>query len=222
MNRGDSILLTEPRKLELSCQVAGPEDAPPVLVLHGITASERYWLPRILPLARTRRLVLPGLPGFGSSPKPIVDYDMDFFTETLFGVMDRHGLGLDGNPVPVIGHSLGALLALELAARQPERIERVALLCAPRFEDPESAHRQMVAGSPSYRTLLMINSPSATLANIRQVGWRLAARSMRRLPLSVLLDARRFTYRSLTSTLENCCLYYSIDQGPPGRRPAPP
>jgi pimeloyl-ACP methyl ester carboxylesterase len=195
--------------LDLSWNAVGAHDAPPVLMIHGITASGRYWLPRMLPLAQRRRLVVPDLPGFGLSPKPYVDYNMDFFTEALFGFIQR--CGLEDRRIPIVGHSLGALLALEIAAREPERVERLALLNVPRFESAEVAHRVMLEGSSSYRSLLLMNSWSARVSQMRRVGWRLTTRSLRRLPWEVLVDARRFTFRSLTSTLENCLLHYRVD-----------
>jgi len=209
MNRSDTPLGTSPRGLELSWTSVGADDAPPILMIHGITASGRYWLPRMLPLARQHRLLVPDLPGFGLSPKPYVDYDMDFFTEALFGFIQRREL--EDRPISIVGHSLGALLALEIAAREPERVKRLALLNVPRFESAEAAHQVMMDGSSSYRSLLLLNSWSASVSQLRRVGWRLATRSLRRLPWEVLVDARRFTFRSLTSTLEHCLLHYRVD-----------
>jgi pimeloyl-ACP methyl ester carboxylesterase len=58
----------------------------------------------------------------------------------------------------------------------------------------------------------MANSVSHNLAQVRRTGLRLTARYMRRLPLAVMADCRRFTFRSLTSTLEHCLLHYRIDE----------
>lgn len=197
-----------PSSLPLKRSVVGDVASPPVLVLHGITGSRRYWLPRILPLASRYRLLVPDLPGFGFSPKPFVDYTPAFFVDSLLDFL--HQEKIEG-PVHVLGHSLGAILALELASRRPERIGRLALLNVPCYNDPEEAHRLWIAGSASYRNLLSINSLGANLAQMRRTGFRLTTRYVRRLPLAVLADARRFTFRSLTSTLEHCLLHYRVD-----------
>lgn len=198
-----------PRKVEVHRVVLGPESGPWVLVLHGITESRRYWLPRIRPLAERRRLVIPDLPGFGLSPKPYADYTPRFFVESLRSLVAREIP--DGAPYSIVGHSLGALLGMELAAVDPGRVDRLALLNLPRFNDPDEAHHVWFAGSFSYRNLLAANSVGANLAQVRRTGVRLTARYVRRLPWSVVSDARRFTFRSLTSTLEHCLLHYALD-----------
>jgi pimeloyl-ACP methyl ester carboxylesterase len=200
---------TSPRALDLHRFVVGPPGAPGVLVLHGITESRRYWLPRILALAGRYRLVIPDLPGFGLSPKPFTDYTPEFFVRCLLDLVERELPG--PGPLRIVGHSLGALLGLELAARCPGRIERLALVSLPRFNDPGEAHRVWFAGSYSYRNLLAANSLSANLSHVRRTGVRLTARYLRRLPWTVVSDSRRFTFRSLTSTLEHCLLHYRVD-----------
>lgn len=211
MNRSDSPLpRPSARALRLSASILGPEDAPSLLVLHGITASRRYWMPRILPLARSYHVLVPDLPGFGRSPKPFVDYTMEFFIEALLGFLEQRGKS--SCRFGIVGHSLGALLALELAVRLGAQVEKLVLLNLPRYQDPETAHRILLDGSSSYRSLLTVNSLAANLAQVRRTGLRLTARYMRRLPWAVLADARKFTFRSLSSTLEHCLLHYRVDQ----------
>ena len=188
-----------------------------MLLLHGITASRRYWTPRIRDLSTRFRLLIPDLPGFGRSPKPFVDYTMDFFVETLDGFLDQ-AVGKD-TPVRLLAHSLGALIGLELAARRPARLQRLALLNVPRFKDAASAHRIMFENSSSYRKLLTVDSLTANLAQVRRAGLRLSARYLRRLPWTVLADTRQVTFRSLSSTVEHVLLHYRVDSAL-GRLPA--
>ena len=198
-----------PRSLKLHRSIVGPADASPILVLHGITGSRRYWLPRVLPLARRNRLVVPDLPGFGLSPKPFADYTPEFFVETLIGLLEHEGI--TETPVRILGHSLGALLGLEIAARYPELVTRLTLLNVPRMTNSKEAHRIWFEGSAQYRNLLMANSFSHNLTQMRRTPLKLTARYMRRFPWAVMADCRRFTFRSLTSTLENCLLNYTVD-----------
>jgi len=199
-----------PRSLKLHRSIVGPEGAPPVLVLHGITGSRRYWLPRILPLARHYRLIIPDLPGFGLSPKPFTDYTPSFFLETLVGLLEQEGL--ENEKLRIVGHSLGGVLGMELAAKYPELVERLTLLNIPRLSDPQKAHEIWFDGSASYRNLLMANSLRHNLAQVRRTGLRLTAKYMRHLSWAVVADCRRFTFRSLTSTLEHCLLHYRVDE----------
>lgn len=200
---------TSLRPVDMHRVVVGPDAGPYVVVLHGITESRRYWLPRILPLAARRRLVIPDLPGFGQSPKPFTDYTPDFFVDSIRRLI--HDEIPASAPFSIVGHSLGALLALEIAARDPGRVERLALMNLPRFNDPDEAHHVWFAGSFSYRNLLASNSLRANLAQVRRTGVRLTARYLRGLPWGVVSDARQFTFRSLTSTLEHCLLHYRVD-----------
>lgn len=197
-----------PRSLKLYRSVAGPRGARAILLLHGITGSRRYWLPRALRLARSHRLIVPDLPGFGRSPKPFTDYTHGFFVESLVGLLEQEDVG---GPVQIVGHSLGALIGLELAIRYPDLVGRMTLLNLPRLSDSEEAHRVWFEGSAQYRNLLMANSIGHNIAQVRRTGLRLTARYMRRMPWAVMADCRRFTFRSLTSTLEHCLLHYRLD-----------
>ena len=134
---------------------------------------------------------------------------MEFFSEAVLGCLEQQGLS--DRAIPIIGHSLGALVGLEMAARQPSQVERLALLSVPRFASPDVAHLVMLAGSSSYRKLLTVNSVTANLEQMRRVGWGVTARSVRRLPFAVISDARKFTFRSLTSTLQHCLMHYDVD-----------
>jgi pimeloyl-ACP methyl ester carboxylesterase len=196
------------RAVALHYETVGPEDAPPVLFLHGLTASRRYWIPRVFPLAAGRRLLVPDLPGFGLSPKPLADYTPAFFAEALLGLLDRER---NTEKFSIVGHSLGAILALELLRRAPGRVDRLVLSSLPRFFDPEDAHQTLVAGSSKYRKLVAMDSLGADLGQFRRTGWALTARYLRRLPWAAIADTRRFTYRSLTSTLEHCLMHHDLD-----------
>jgi len=208
VNRFDSLLDRPPRELRLSAAQLGDDDAPPVLVLHGMAGSRRYWIPRIRPLAGRYRLLIPDLPGFGHSPKPFVDYTMDFFIEVLSGYLDRT---VDGQPLRIVAHSMGGLIGIELAARFPGRVQSLALLSVPRYTSPETAHQMLITGSASYRSILTVNSLAATWRQLRRCGWRLTARSLRRMPWGVVADSRKFTFRSASSTIEHCVLQHRID-----------
>ena len=101
----------------------GREDGPPLLCLHGVTS----WGGRFHALARERldsfRICAPDLRGHGLSPwEP--PWDLDRHIADLVETLDALGL----SRVPVVGHSFGGRLALELGARHPERIEALVLL----------------------------------------------------------------------------------------------
>ncbi|MET8947906.1 alpha/beta fold hydrolase [Streptomyces sp. NPDC004542] len=102
-------------------------DGTPVLLVHGsgpgVTAWAN-WRPVIPTLAERHRVIAPDMVGFGYTEAPVVRFDLDLWVEQLVGMLDA--LGLDR--VHVVGNSFGGAVALNLAARAPERVRDVVLM----------------------------------------------------------------------------------------------
>jgi pimeloyl-ACP methyl ester carboxylesterase len=98
---------------------------PPVILLHGLGASNSSMLPTLWDLACDHRVLAPDLPGFGGSEKPIRSYDFRFFADWLKAFMD--GVGV--NKADLVGNSLGGRIALEAGLSVPDRVDRMVLLC---------------------------------------------------------------------------------------------
>ena len=101
-------------------EIAGAE--PALLLVHGFTDSSRSFS-LLAPHLAGGRLVMPDLRGHGGSQAGRGCSVADFAGD-IAGLIRR--LRLD-RPV-VVGHSLGAMVAIELAARQPELIGGLVLL----------------------------------------------------------------------------------------------
>ncbi|MEY2644015.1 MAG: hypothetical protein RLZZ611_664 [Cyanobacteriota bacterium] len=104
-------------------------EGPPLLLLHGFDSSHLEYR-RLAPLLATRhRLVIPDLFGFGFSPRP---QSSDYSPRTVLAHLEallaelqrRSGAARFG----LIGASMGGSVAVELARRQPDVIERLLLL----------------------------------------------------------------------------------------------
>jgi len=195
---------------ELHFVRTGGGHAGTVLFLHGITESRRYFADSVAPLAKRFDLVIPDLPGFGLSPKPSTRYSIDLFRDALRTFLEHHDLAR--RPIHIVGHSLGTLIALEYAAAHAEHVERLVLLSLPRHFSRQEAHQVFWEGSPSYRKLLQQRSFLASVRQLRRSGLSMSLRYARHFPWGVLADARKFTFLSLTSTLENCLLNYRVDR----------
>jgi pimeloyl-ACP methyl ester carboxylesterase len=93
-------------------------EGPPAVLVHGLSGSWRWWTSVCEPLARRRSLYLVDLPRLGRQLR----------AAELAAWLGRwlHAAGLDR--VDLVGHSLGGLVAAELAAFEPERIQRLALV----------------------------------------------------------------------------------------------
>jgi pimeloyl-ACP methyl ester carboxylesterase len=98
---------------------------PPLVLLHGLAGSARWWSRNVPALSRAFRVITIDLPGFGSSPRGH-RLELDGIGDQLAGTMD--GLGIQR--ASLIGHSMGGLIAAGLAADHPERVERLILVDA--------------------------------------------------------------------------------------------
>ncbi len=111
------------RSARLSILEAGI--GPAVVAIHGLGATKGSFLPTVVALADRFRVIAVDLPGFGDSDKPIgAAYDARFFAAAAINQLDA----LELKRVHVIGNSLGARIALEIALREPGRVGRLALL----------------------------------------------------------------------------------------------
>jgi pimeloyl-ACP methyl ester carboxylesterase len=99
-------------------------EGPPIILVHGITASSQIWERVGQRLARHHTVLAPDLLGHGESAKPRGDYSMGAFAS---GIRDL-ALWLDLGPATVVGHSLGGGVAMQFAYQFPERTQRLALV----------------------------------------------------------------------------------------------
>ncbi len=97
----------------------------PVLMIPGLGGSAEDFFDCARALASHYLLIIPDMPGFGLSAKPDAPYSLDWFLDVLTGLARRLGL----ERARWVGHSLGGLMVLALAARHPGLVERVAAIC---------------------------------------------------------------------------------------------
>lgn len=114
----------------------------PIVFLHGWMGSWRYWFPVMENLALERRCYGLDLWGFGDSDKDSERYDVDTYVDMLLAFMDDLGIW----QAPVVGHTLGAAIATELAARYPDRVAKVMAVSLPVTADAIN-RRLLSAGS---------------------------------------------------------------------------
>jgi pimeloyl-ACP methyl ester carboxylesterase len=109
--------------------VERPGDGTPVLCLHGVWDWWRYWLP-LAPDGpggfAGRPLLMVDLRGHGDSDKPVTGYAYDDYAADIIALIRERG----DERVTLIGHSLGALVALLVAGALPGHVDALVL------EDP--------------------------------------------------------------------------------------
>jgi pimeloyl-ACP methyl ester carboxylesterase len=104
---------------------AGDPAAPPVVLLHGLGATNASLLPLIIGLAGTNRVIAPDLPGHGTTDAPRWRYTAAEYARWLSAFLRAVGV----HRAALIGNSLGGRVALEGALTMPHRVDRIILLC---------------------------------------------------------------------------------------------
>jgi pimeloyl-ACP methyl ester carboxylesterase len=106
-------------------ELTGPDRA--VLLVHGLTASSREFVDLGPALAAAGwYAIAPDLRGRGRSSKPPHGYGLPFHADDLLALCDQ----LELQRVHLVGHSLGALIGLYLAALFPTRLDRLVMIDA--------------------------------------------------------------------------------------------
>jgi pimeloyl-ACP methyl ester carboxylesterase len=105
--------------------LAGPDDAPPVLLVHGWPQSWWAWRYVIPTLAERFRVIAPDLRGHGWSEAPAGGYDKEQLASDMLAVLDALAI----ERATWIGHDWGGWTGFLAALRAPERIERMLALC---------------------------------------------------------------------------------------------
>jgi pimeloyl-ACP methyl ester carboxylesterase len=185
----------------------------PVVLLHGLAGSGRYWGAAFDDLAATCQLIVPDLLGFGLSPRPPEPLSAAAHADAVAALL---GEVAGGTPAVVAGHSAGCLVALTLARRHPERVAAVVGFAPPLFPDPADARaairRSGLAGRliASDRTLAW--RLLAAAHRLRRPTGRLATLVAPHLPAALLHGTLTHTWPTYRETLEALVLSADPEQ----------
>lgn len=104
-------------------KVAGAEGEPIILV-HGLSGSTRWWAQNVEALARRYRVYLVDLPGFGEMRGSPLHHGIQAATGWLIRWMEAMG----AHPASLVGHSMGGQICLRIAIERPDLVHRLALV----------------------------------------------------------------------------------------------
>ena len=165
------------------------------VLLHGLGGTHRYWTCGPEPFALLEhRTVLIDLLGFGESPKPWIRYSVERHVAAL------HASLAGERSVTLVGHSLGAALALAYAARYPSVVRRLVLISLPNFGGAEGATAWFARQRGGWIYTNMWATAIACILTRRVVG-RLLPRLLRDIPREVAEDLVAHNMVSSTSSL---------------------
>jgi pimeloyl-ACP methyl ester carboxylesterase len=172
----------------------GPQQAPPLLLIHGSVASGSFWGPVVPALAAGHRVIRVDLPGQGQSP-PAATYDVPAQAARVAEVLDDLGL----RSVTVAGHSSGGYIATALAEQRPDLVGALGLVSSGPSMDallPEPALLRALLAPPLGPVLWAMRSD----AMIRK-GINATCAGPTQIPDDVVADLRRIGYRTCRAVL---------------------
>jgi len=109
-------------------KVAGPEDVPVYVLIHGMGSRAATWVwDDVVSLMQgDSRLIAVDLRGHGESPQP-GSYKLTEMADDVAGLLDDLGV----ESATIVGHSMGGIVALNLAQRRPDLVKDLVLEDSP-------------------------------------------------------------------------------------------
>lgn len=181
----------------------------PILLIHGWGGTGNYWEETALALSETARVIVPDLPGTGRSQP--VRYAQNMFdqVQNLADLLDE--LALDR--VQVVGHSMGSAMAVLLADKCPQRVERLVLTSLSFFikEWQEHVYRAVMQ---AFRMTMGLRAE--WMVNVPGLPQMMASRYFHRIPRDQdLLKQGLRDYLQLDAATAMACAYNAPDTAIP-------
>lgn len=109
-----------------------------LLFIHGLGASGRDWENQLNYFKAHYQILVVDLRGHGKSDKPNLPYSISLFTDDISQLLQQLAL----KKLHVIGHSLGGMIAFELALSHPDLVQSLTIInSAPKVEFPSLAFK---------------------------------------------------------------------------------
>ena len=112
----------------------------PVVLLHTWVGSWRYWIPTMQQLKINYKVYALDLYGFGDSTKDPAKYSLEHQIKLLEDFVVRMGMP----KMALVGHGLGAMVAVEYARRHQDKVPRILISGAPLFDPGDLNHRATI------------------------------------------------------------------------------
>lgn len=172
-----------------------------LVLLHGLGNNCKSWEFVLEHLDYTKwRVIAFDLLGFGDAPKPHIDYTPDAHADAVLATLDSLGI----QQAVFAGHSMGCIVALDLAARYPKRARQLALFGAPLYKrKPRNTWwRKLTRAEGAYFTIFEIvrQNPDAI-----QAGGKIANELV---PFVKGMEITNETWPAYKSSLEHTIMQY--------------
>lgn len=186
---------------------ASGSGAPPILLLHGLVGSGRYWGRQFERLADQHSLIVPDLLGFGGSMTATGPFTVEGHVAALLESLDH--LGVE-SPLTIGAHSMGSVIALGLARAQPDRVRAVVTFGPPLYPDAAIARKHVAAGGMMERAFVLPGRLSQAtcewMCRHKLLARRLAPLLNPTLPAAIARDAVDHSWPSYSESLSEVIL----------------
>lgn len=149
--------------VSLYYEIHGDEHPETLILINGVGQWHEAWWRNVGPLAQHYRVITFDNRGIGDSDKPDIPYSLDMLADDTLGLMDA----LQIDKAHVLGHSLGGGIALFMARKQPQRIQKM-ILASTLYWGPK-------VGMPSPRAMQALMDRSGDPLELVKRGSRIAA-----------------------------------------------
>lgn len=173
----------------------------PLVLLHGLGNNHKSWSYALEHIDYKKwRVIVVDLLGFGDAPKPDVDYSPKDHAEAVIATLDELGI----ESAVFAGHSMGCLVAIELASSWPKRVKKLALFGAPLYKaKPRTTWwRKLSRAEGLYFSLFEVVQKNPELM---QVGGKLADELV---PFVKGMEITEETWPAYRKSLENTIMQY--------------
>ncbi len=186
---------------------ASGSDGAPVLLLHGLVGSGRYWGRHFERLADQHSLIVPDLLGFGGSMTATGPFTIEGHVTALLEALDH--LGVEA-PLTIGAHSMGSVIALGLARTEADRVRAVVTFGPPLYPDVAVARKHVAAGGLMERAFVLPGRLSQAtcewMCRHKPLARRLAPLLTPTLPAAIARDAVDHSWPSYSESLSEVIL----------------
>jgi len=167
-----------------------------MIFVHGWLGSWRYWMPTMELMSEHGRTYAMDLWGFGDSDHTNGTYSVVGYVDLLRAFVEEMGI----MRMTLIGHALGAAVALHYAAQRPDDIERVMTVSAPLTGS--SINRKLLSPEPSFMDRVRGWKPTEGHSEVEQEMAKVAQNVMQESLRSAMdTDLRQITRQIHTPVL---------------------
>lgn len=203
------------------CHAETSGKGPAVILVHGWCCDHSYFAPQREHFARRgHRVVAVDLRGHGASDRPVQPYPMQGFADDVAWLARRLGIG----KAIVLGHSMGGIVAYDLAGRYPDLVSAVVMIDAAVVRP--AASRNAITGLieqlklPDYGGVISRYVDAALMLPSDDPGRRRTiladmARATQHVAVAAMEGLRDFDPDPLEGAIVAPSLYIAADEMPP-------